>query len=153
MKVCNIPVKPYLAKFVEKASHEGWLIRSGVRFTENDELKFSARLPFTMHERYELPRNYFANLDPDMVFITVYMHQVNIRTMYHLVQWLKSEFQKEMFTYTRMGLEFGQFAKPSIEAFLRKCEITDDDYNLETAHRAWLRYNKKLKLKRKNTAA
>jgi hypothetical protein len=72
-------------------------------------------------------------------FIYVEMRSSSLYTLYSLHGQMAREFRDRMFTVAAYAVKAGLPARSAIRKFLESYNITDDEYDLDSAYRTWER--------------
>lgn len=125
MKRQKLPVRPYLVKYLQKDMEDG-------------VLKFGRRVVRVERNSVKV-REYFDKHRDSKYFIWVEMREASLYTLYGLQADLAETFRDTLFSVMAFAVKSGMKAKVAARDWLSSYNITDEEYDLDSAYRTWQR--------------
>jgi hypothetical protein len=128
-KLHKLPVKPYVFRFIEPQ-------------LENGVYKINRRVVRTIKNNVRV-NEYFEKNKDSQYYILVELRSSSLYTLHGLQMDLSREFRDKLYTHIAISVKGGGTAMSAIRSFFEFYNITEDDYDIGSAYRTWLREREK----------
>ncbi len=124
-KLHKLPVKPYVYRYLENQ------LEGGV-------LKINRRVVQTIKNNTRV-LDYFEKNKDSKFCIMVELRSSSLYTLHGLQMELSREFRDKLYSFIAISVKGGSTAMAALRSFFEFYGITEDDYDIGSAYRTWLR--------------
>lgn len=128
-KLHQVPVPPYILKFVQDRTLNGVYYPPG--------------RSIVIQKNYDRAKSAMERKTTSSAVLTMQMRTASFFVAYSLVNTLSKEFRERMYTCMAVAVKQGGCALTALKAFLDLYGITDEEYDIGSAYRNWLRHKEK----------
>lgn len=128
-KLHHVPVPAYILKFVQDRTQNG--------------VYYPPARHITIHTNYQYAKAALARRTTYNTVLTVQIPRANPVVAYFLANTLSKEFRERMYSSMAVAVKQGGSALTALRVFLDLYGITDEEYDIGSAYRNWLRHKEK----------